>query len=259
MIDKQTTVRQYKNPENLKKRKNLHDLFGTNKYDWYRWVFDKFDFPEQAKILELGCGLGTLWQNNEDRMADGWDIVLSDFSEPMLDATRKNLAQVKHTFTYKVVDVLSIPYSDESFDVVVANALLYLVPDVKQALAEIARVLKPGGKLFASTSGSRYMIELEDLLKTSGLPVHHNYTQYSFSLDNGRAWLEPFFSDITLDRREDGLVVTEPRPLADRILSTNDTLAQADRQRVYDYFDEYFAAHKELRISLDTGMFIAKK
>lgn len=258
-IDISRVTGQYKNPINLKTRKDLHTLFGTNSYDWYKWVFDHFKFPRNARILEIGCGLGTLWLNNQNRIRRGWSITLSDFSKEMLKSTQDALETVDHAFSFEVIDADSIPYDDETFDVVIANGLLYLVPEPQRTIAEITRVLKPNGTLIASTSGSNYMIELEELLKKTDLPVHHNYTHYSFSLDNGTELLSPYFTKVNLYKRDDGLLVTEAEPLATRILSTNETLSQTDRRRVYDYFDGYFRNHDSLKITLDTGLFVARK
>lgn len=258
-LSKNEVKGQYKNPGNLAKRGNLHKLYATNKYDWYKWVFDHFDFPPNAKILELGCGLGTLWQNNADRIPEQWNVTLSDFSEEMLARIKQQLTDLKHPFDFRVVDAENIPYEDASFDVIIANALLYLVPNIESVLREIQRVLKPGGTFVASTSGSNYMVELENLLDTTNLPVHRNYTTYSFSLDNGAMLLAPYFQDIQLKRYDSSLVITEPEPLADHILSTNHALPVQEAQRVRKYFDDYFKTHNDLTLTIDTGLFIAKR
>ena len=181
-INQKIVKNQYKNPSNFAKRRVLHEKFGTNKYDWYKWIFDHFDFPARCKILELGSGLGTLWLNNQERINKGWNITLSDFSQEMLEKLKQNLEKVNHPFKFQLINVQDIPYEDSSFDVVIANGLLYLVPDLEKAIKEIARVIKPGGILIASTSGNKYMKELEELLEKSNLPVHRGYTKYSFSL-----------------------------------------------------------------------------
>lgn len=249
--------RQYKNPGNLAKRANLHKLYATNKYDWYTWVFDHFDFPANASILELGCGLGTLWLNNAARIQNNWHIMLSDFSPEMLNRASDNLGDIASKFEFQVIDASNIPLADNSLDVVIANALLYLVPDLSKALQEIARVLKPGGILIATTSGSRYMVELKELLNSTDLPVHRKYTTYSFSLDDGAELLEPYFTDISLDRYDSSLIITEPGPLAEHILSTNDALPPDEAQRVRDYFNAYFKTHDTLTLTIDTGIFTA--
>jgi len=59
---------QYKNPSNFVKRRVSHEKFSTNKYNWYKYVFDHFNFSARCKILELGSGLGTLWLNNQERI-----------------------------------------------------------------------------------------------------------------------------------------------------------------------------------------------
>ena len=66
---------QYKNAGNLNARIRLHHEFSTNKYGWFRWVFDHYDLPSQARILELGCGPGDLWLDNMARIPSGWGVV----------------------------------------------------------------------------------------------------------------------------------------------------------------------------------------
>lgn len=51
----------------------------------------------------------------------------------------------------KIIDIQNIPYEDNSFDLVIANMMLYHVPDLPRALAEVGRVLKPEGKLYTAT------------------------------------------------------------------------------------------------------------
>lgn len=258
-IDQKQLKKQYQNPANLDARRSFNERFGINKSNWYRWLFDHFNFPQNSKILELGCGLGSLWSENQDRLPQNWDITLSDLFQPMLDKTRQSLKKISHPFHFQVADIQKIPYPDNTFDVVIANHLLYLVPDIKKGLAEVARVIKPGGVFLASTSGSNYMKELEDLLEESQLPVHKKYTSYSFSLENGKDWLAPYFSQIKLFKNQGGLLVTEAEPLADYVLSTGQGLNEEQRQVVYDFFKDYFTKHHQLKISKETGLFIAKK
>ena len=64
----------------------------------------------------------------------------------------------------QVGDVQQLPFEDESFDCAVAAWMLYHVPDVERGLAELARVLKPGGRLVAVTNRSDHLRELRELL-----------------------------------------------------------------------------------------------
>lgn len=52
---------QYRTPVNLNARMAVHILFSTNEYGWPRWLFDRFDLPEDSDVLEIGCGPGTVW------------------------------------------------------------------------------------------------------------------------------------------------------------------------------------------------------
>lgn len=260
-ISKKSVKLQYKNPANLDARRYLNEKFGTNKskFSWYEWVFNHLYFSEKAKILELGCGLGNLWTNNSTRIPKNWDITLSDFSKQMLKKAKQNVKNVNHDFYFQVIDAEKIPYDNETFDVVIANAMLYLVPDVEKIIKEIARVIKPGGTLVASTSGSKYMKELEDLLLESKLPVHKNYTNYAFSLENGESFLSKYFSKIEMFHMQDSLLVTEAEPLANYVLSTNIDLTDKQKDEVYLFFEEYFQKSTDFFITKETGLFLARK
>ena len=63
---------QYKDATNLDARVRLHVLFSTNQYGWHRWCFDHYTLPEQAHVLEIGCGPAYLWAANLDRLPPGW-------------------------------------------------------------------------------------------------------------------------------------------------------------------------------------------
>ncbi|MBU3895967.1 class I SAM-dependent methyltransferase [Patescibacteria group bacterium] len=172
---------------------------------------------------------------------------------------KENLKEVNHPFNFQLISAENIPYSDATFDGVIANGLLYLVSDLEKTIKEIARVIKFGGMLIASTSGSKYMKEVEDLIIKTDLPIHRNYTKHSFSLDNGKESLSQNFSRVEVFRKGDSLLVTEAEPLAEHILSTNENLSEEQVKQVRVFFDEYFKKNKQLKFTIDTGLCIGKK
>lgn len=67
-MDRSSLHRQYGDPTNLNARIALPERFSTNRSDLHRWLFDQLDFPPRARVLELGCGPGTLWTKHLDRV-----------------------------------------------------------------------------------------------------------------------------------------------------------------------------------------------
>src|SRR5271170_2336296 len=152
---------QYKDGSNLSARIRLHQRFSTNRYGQMRWMFDRIQLPENAHVLELGCGTGTLWRGSVN-VPRGWRAILTDMSDGMLRETRGHLARLGLSFAYSQADAQAIPFRDASFDAVIANHMLYHVPDIPRALTDIRRVLKPSGCCYAATMGLENMKEMND-------------------------------------------------------------------------------------------------
>jgi SAM-dependent methyltransferase len=118
---------------------------------------------------------------------------------------------------YVVADACALPFADGSFDVVVANHMLYHVPDRPSALAEIRRVLARGGVLHASTNGRGHLAELQALVPDWKFGAHVE----AFGLETGPPQLEQFFADLRLQRFDDRLEVTEVGPVLAYIRSSS--------------------------------------
>jgi ubiquinone/menaquinone biosynthesis C-methylase UbiE len=256
--DQEYLAKQYKNASRLNARIRLHQQFSVNKYGWHRWVFDQFSLPPICRILELGCGPGYLWLENLDRIPAGWELILSDFSAGMLEETRRNLEKHRH-FQFKVIDAQSVPFESEYFDAVIANHMLYHVPDKPAAFSEIRRVLKPRGHFYASTIGERHLSEMADLLSKFDIELAswRNLTD-SFTLENGMAQLSRWFTEIKLYCYEDALEVTEVAPLVDYILSGRVDIPGKRRGQ----FREFVAREMEslgsaFLVTKDSGMFVS--
>lgn len=253
---------QYRDASNLDARAVIHQRFSTNSYGWFKWVFDALvKLPANARILELGCGHGLLWKENANRIPAGWNIALSDFSQGMLDAAWRNLVVIGRAFQFKEIDAQSIPYADETFDAVVANHMLYHVPDRPKAIAEIKRVLKPGGCLFATTVGANHMKEMMDWYRQ----VHVSKTWESmanpFILENGLEQLAPFFSDVRLSRYEDNLCVAELEPIMAYIRSGIRVLelSETELANLQQELEKELQKEGCIFISKDSGLFEAIK
>lgn len=248
---------QYKTSSNLTDRATLHDRFSTNPYRWMRWVFDQYDLPEDASVLELGCGPASLWRENLDHIPKGWDIVLSDFSPGMLEEAKEHLQAGGRTFRFEQIDAQDIPFENNTLDAVIANHMLYHVPDRQKALSEIQRVLKPGGRLFAATNGGGHLCELREIVEKV-IPNAYDNSGKPFALENGAEQLEPWFESIEVRRQETGLRVTEVEPLIDYITSGRQ-MSDAEIDQVREIIEAEIGEKGAIDITKESGMFLAKK
>lgn len=259
-----SVVQQYRTSANLDARIALHARFSINPYPWMRWVFDRLTLPPVCRVLELGAGTASLWTTNQDRIPEGWDITLSDFSPGMLAQARAALSAVAHPFAFEVVDAQAIPYEDGVFDAVIANHMLYHVPNLPRALAEMRRVLKPDGLLITSTVGERAMAELWALVEPfrPGLWERVRVLTANFNLENGAAQLGAYFKSIKRYDYVDGLIVTEVEPLLAYILSSQtlqkQPLSQAERLALQSEIAAHIAAEGAIRITKIAGLFVAR-
>ena len=264
--DPHSVQQQYQTSANLNARIRLHAHFSTNSYGWLPWVFDQIEAPAQAQLLEIGCGPATLWVENRQRMPADWQITLTDQSAGMVQQAQTNLATSNQSFRYAQMDAQAVDFADASFDIVIANHMLYHVPDLPRALGEIRRVLKPGGRVYAATNGSDHMIELLTLIRHYAPTLDYRSPEINFSLENGAEKLSPWFQPVELRYYEDGLAVTDANALLDYIFSmgsftqiglSDDT---AQRAALIAYVQQQMAAqHDVLHIQKATGLFIGTK
>ncbi|PRR83205.1 HTH-type transcriptional activator mta [Clostridium luticellarii] len=256
----QKWIEQYENASNLKARIRIHELFSTNKQGWMDWFFQQLNLPAEISILELGCGNGELWAKNLYKIPAGWNITLTDFSAGMLEDAKKNLNLKR--FKFKLVDVQDIPYDKNSFDVVIANHMLYHIADIDKALSEIHRVLKPNGYFYASTVGKNHMKEMRDIVKKFNsreiTTDSWNLTE-NFQLENGLSKVSKWFENVTLKRYKDNLKVTYAGPLADYIFSmpgnTKNILDETGLQDLKDFLQSEIDKNGYIYITKDTGFF----
>ena len=253
---------QYKDSANLDARVEIHKRFSTNPYGWFNWVFDTLlKLPANAKILELGSGPAYLWKECSNRIPTGWDITLSDLSSGMVDAAWRNLVVTGRNFKFKEIDAQSIPFEDETFDAVIANFMLYHVPDRPKAIAEIKRVLKPGGHLIAATVGDHHLQEMMEILRK--VHICKTWESYAnpFTLESGLEQLKPFFSNVTMSRYEDDLHVTEIEPMMAYVRSSLRAadLSEDELAKVRVDLENDLKEKGKIFITKDSGLFEAIK
>jgi ubiquinone/menaquinone biosynthesis C-methylase UbiE len=251
--------KQYKQAGRLNIRINLHKKFSTNTNDWHEWVFSHFDLKPGMKVLEVGCGPATLWQANSQFIPKAVNAYLSDFSFGMVrTSSQKDLP--RESIKFLNCEAQAIPFPEGYFDIVIANHMLYHVPDLQLTLREILRVLKKSGTLFAATNGKKHMIEIYDLIKKL-IPETEKVKPVSlnFNLENGKDILRDYFSEVDCIIYPDSLEVTEVQPLVDYINSFWDRII--DQNQLITCAAEVERIIKQERvfhIQKSTGLFVAK-
>lgn len=258
---------QYENANNISARIRLHKEFSSNKQGWFPWIFETAILPvfsEKAnstvEILELGCGEGSLWLENMERLPQNVHITVSDISEGMIRDIRRNIG-TDMRFTYETFDCHSIPAKSKSYDLVIANHLLFYCDDIPQVCQEIIRVLKTNGIFICSTYGSSHMQEITNLVQKfeSRIILAAENLYERFGLNNGMEVLNTYFSNIETRLYEDEIIINEAEPLIEYILSCHGNQNQYLLERYHDFriFVEK-QVKKEYHITKEAGYFICQ-
>jgi ubiquinone/menaquinone biosynthesis C-methylase UbiE len=250
---------QYRDSSNFRKRSALVGKFSTNRYPWYRWVYEQLDLSSGATVLELGCGPGSLWKRNLDRIPERGTIVLSDFSAGMLRDSGRNLAVNRARFSFCQLDAALLPFRSACFDAVVANMMFYHVDDRPAALRDIRRVLRPHGRFYATTTGREYMRELNAAATRILQIPRHTPSAERFGLENGLELLRSVFTQVEVRRYHNELRVTEAEPLIDYFASMEPFISPPPERwsALREYFQNTLSERGEIAIPIEIGMLIA--
>ena len=156
------TQKAYATDEWLLVRQRTHELYSVPKINYAEWVLDRIAWNGDEVVLDVGAGPGTYFDLLRDRIPNG-ALVAGDLSMGM---ARK---AIEHPLTGPMLnfDAQALPFASGSFDVVLANHMLFHVPDLELTLSEIHRVLKPSGSLVAATNSQFNMPEFDQLIRRS--------------------------------------------------------------------------------------------
>jgi ubiquinone/menaquinone biosynthesis C-methylase UbiE len=253
---------QYKDASKLAARARLNANYNRNPYGWFNWQFDLYQLPPTARILELGAGAGWLWAANAEHIPPGWNITLSDFSPGMLDEQRKTLANVPHAFTHEEIDAQAIPFGDATFDAVIANHMLYHVPDRARAIAEMRRVLKPGGTLYTATNGFAHLQEIHQMMTRFGFQPEDWLGGFvdrgAYRLENAPEQLRAQFQHVKMLRYDDAIEVSDPQPLVDWALSFPVKMSEERVAELRAFIQAEIDRSGKMAITKDMGVLIAR-
>lgn len=191
----------------------------------YRWQQPQYDLPgivveeladTNGTVLDIGCGNGKfvsrLHRDRPDLQVIGMDIsagILADVERPVL-----------------VADAQALPFADSSADAVLALHMLYHITDIGATIKDLARVLKPGGVLIASTNSDADKQELDRLWARAagdvlGIPEGPARVSLNsrFSLEKTHDYLATAFKDIRVRELPGAIEITDPSPIVAHLAS----------------------------------------
>ncbi len=146
-------------------------------------LWDEIAAASPSRVLEVGPGPGELSERMQEELEA--EVVALDVSERMVELARARGVDARKG------DVQELPFADDDFDVVVAAWVLFHVPELDRGLAEIARVLRPDGRLVATTNSERH---LEEARAHAGISM---VGQMTFSRENGEEALRRHFARVS--------------------------------------------------------------
>jgi ubiquinone/menaquinone biosynthesis C-methylase UbiE len=227
---------EYASEERFAKRSSLFHalLVGDNPDDL---AYDTVAEAAPKRVLDAGCGLGELAERFAKEL--GADVKAIDLSPRMVELTRARGVDVQ------VGDVQHLPFADGEFDCVFAGWMLYHVPDLDQAIAECARVLRPGGRLVASSYSEHNMPELWALIDGIG-----PRDLLSFSQTNGAELLKRHFARVEQRDLEAVVIFPDTDSIRTFVAST------IDRAHLAPLMPEI---HEPVRATTRHVIFVAEK
>ena len=169
------------------------------------WVLARTEWPPGCRVLDVGCGPGSYLALLGGTRAVGVDLSPGMAAEAALHAPAV------------VGDAAMLPFADARFDRVLAPHMLYHCPDIPAAVAELRRVLRPGGVMIAVTNDPQHLAELRAIHRATGAdPL---LIVERFSLANGADLLSASFAEVRLERFDGALAVPDVRPVTDYVES----------------------------------------
>jgi ubiquinone/menaquinone biosynthesis C-methylase UbiE len=201
-------ARQYATSEPLRARRETHLRYSERAHDLEALSREALGLSGDESLLDVGCGYGEFLKYLR-RVGHRGRLVGLDQSTAMV-------AETGGAALCAEGDAQSLPFGDRAFDAATARHMLYHVPDIARAVAELARVCGRVGAVVTTNAGD-FLPLMDDLRLAAatafGLPIEHAHFARRFDDSNARGYLEVSFGRVEETRLENALVFDRPEPI----------------------------------------------
>jgi ubiquinone/menaquinone biosynthesis C-methylase UbiE len=245
---------QYRTDANLAARQSIY-AYQHPRIDLQARVIDLAAPAPGETVADVGCGNGAYLAELARRGFVGRVLGL-DLSPGMLAAARERSPGYAGLIA---ADATALPLPDGSADLTLAMHMLYHVPDPLQAVRELRRVTRPGGRVVIGLNGPGHLRELRELV--SAVRGDGRWGRFErVTLDDGEALARSCFSTMTRHDFVSELRLTDPEPIADYVRSMSGTQHGADPERIVAGVVARFPAGPDavLTITTHTGCIICE-
>lgn len=215
----------YNTGNNLSAKYEVMGKYGISKEMFETWTIDKLNLLGGERVLDIGTGNGRFSiPTSKILKNNGGFMVCCDLTEGVMNSARIQAEQDGLPILHMIADAEKLPFLSDEFDVVMANHMLYHLPDLKKGLKEICRVLRNTGQFLATTNSSRGMPEFfalhQETMHQLHIPFEIKEDPIPFSLENGQAILLEHFNRVKLLTYEAGFKVMDPEPVLKYYMAT---------------------------------------
>jgi SAM-dependent methyltransferase len=219
---------QYRTDANLAARQSIYS-FQQPRIDLQGRVIDLAAPAPGDTVCDVGCGNGTYLAELARRGFAGRVLGL-DMSLGMLAAARERLGTVSAAGLL-AADAAALPLRDGTADLTLAMHMLYHVPNPSQAIRELRRVTRPGGRVVIGLNGPGHLRQLREVVAAArGDDVWGQHERVT--LDDGETLARRYFSTVTRHDFVSELSIPDPEPVADYVRSMSGTQHSADSERL---------------------------
>ncbi len=210
---------QYQTTDLLRIRVETHARYSERQIDLDAACVRALGLTGKESLLDVGCGPGAFPRYLRAHGHTGRLAGLDQSAAMIAAATEASPRLAIEWFTG---EANALPFPDDGFAIISARHMLYHVPDIPGALREFARVVGPGGTVFATTNGAMdmpYITEMEHALAIHfGLP-DVSRTNEPFNTANARAILQTIYPHVDETILSNAFIFTEPKPIVRYVMT----------------------------------------